>query len=70
MLKQYYTLSHYEDSQLKITSPNLLNNLSDINFKHFMSPYNKCLAKKYYFLVNDTTLPSENLLRFRKTLLK
>ena len=35
-----------------------------------MSPYNKCLAKKYYFLVNDTTLPSENLLRFRKTLLK
>ena len=48
----------------------LLTNFSDINFKHFISAYHKCLAKKYYFLVNDTTLPSENLLRFRKNLLK
>ena len=48
----------------------LLTNFSDINFKHFISAYNKCHTKKYYFLVNDTTLPSENLLRFRKTLLK
>ena len=28
------------------------------------------IYKKYYFLVNDTTLSSDNPLRFRKSLLK
>ena len=32
--------------------------------------YNKCTAKPYSFLDNNTTLPPDNPLRFRKKLLK
>ena len=47
-----------------------LHHSSDIDFKDFIKIYKKCTAEPYYFLVNDTTLPSDNLLRFRKNLLK
>ena len=47
-----------------------LNHSSDINFKDFMKIYKKCTAEPYSFLVNDTDLPSENTLRFRKNLLE
>ena len=47
-----------------------LNHSSDIDFKHFIKIYKKCTAEPYSFLVNDTTLPSDDLLRFRKNLLK
>ena len=43
---------------------------SDIDFKDFMMIYEKCTARPYSFLVNDTTLPSDNPLRFRKNLLE
>ena len=46
-----------------------LNHSSDINFKDFINIYKKCTAKSYSFLVNDTTLPSDHPLRFRKNLL-
>ena len=46
-----------------------LNHSSDIDFKDFMKIYKKCAAKLYSFLVNDTTLPSDDPLRFRKNLL-
>ena len=46
-----------------------LNHSSDIDFKDFMNIYKKCTAKSYSFLVNDTTLPSDDPLRFRKNLL-
>ena len=46
-----------------------LNHSSDIDFKDFMKIYKKCTAKPYYFLVNDTTLPSGDPLSFRKNLL-
>ena len=46
-----------------------LNHSSDIEFKDFMKIYKKCTAKQYSFLVNDTTLPSDDFLRFRKNLL-
>ena len=46
-----------------------LNHSSDIDFKDFMNIYKKCTAKPYSFLVNDTTLPSDYPLRFRKNLL-
>ena len=48
----------------------LINYLSDIDFQDFMNLYKKCTAKPYSFLVIDTTLPSDNCLRFRKNLLK
>ena len=47
-----------------------LNHLSDIDFKYFMKIYKKCTVELYSFLVNDTTLPSDNPLRFRKNLLE
>ena len=47
-----------------------LNHSSDINFKDFMNIYKKCIAEPYSFLLNDTTLPSDDHLRFRKNLLR
>ena len=46
-----------------------LNHSSDIDFKDFMNIYKKCTGEPYSFLVNDTTLPSDVPLRFRKNLL-
>ena len=47
-----------------------LNYLSDIDFKDFIKIYKKYTAEPYSFLVHDTTLPSDDPLRFRKNLLK
>ena len=49
---------------------NSLNQSLDIEFKDFMKIYKKSTVKPHSFLVNDTTLPSENRLRFRKNLLE
>ena len=46
-----------------------LNHSSDIDFKDFIKIYKKCSAESYSFLVNDTTLPSDDPLSFRKNLL-
>ena len=46
-----------------------LNYSSDIDFKNFIRIYKKCIVDPYYFLVNNTTLPSDNLLKLRKSLL-
>ena len=45
------------------------NHSSDIGFKDFMN-LRKCTAKPYCFLVIDTTLASDNSLRFRKNLME
>ena len=42
-----------------------LNHSSDIDFKDFMKIFKKYTAEPYSFLVNDTTLPSGDPLRFR-----
>ena len=47
-----------------------LNHSSDIEFKDFIRVYKKCTTEPYSFLVNDATLASDNLIRFRKNLLK
>ena len=47
-----------------------LNHSSDIEFKDFIKIYKKCTAEPYSFLVNDTTLPSDDPLRFGKDLLE
>ena len=46
------------------------NHSSDISAKDFTNIYRKCTAEPYSFLVNDTTLASDNPLRFRKLFLK
>ena len=45
-----------------------INHSSDISTKDFANIYRKCTSEPYSFFVNDTTLPSNNLLRFRKNL--
>ena len=45
-----------------------INHSSDIDFKDFVKIYKKCTDDPYSFLVNDTTLSSDNPLRFRKNL--
>ena len=44
------------------------NHSSDINTKDFVRIYKKCTDEPYSFLVIDTTLPSDNPLKFRKNL--
>ena len=47
-----------------------LNHSSDIHFKDFIKIYKQFTAEPYSFLVNDTTLASDNPLKFRKNPLK
>ena len=47
-----------------------VNHSSTIDPKSFMKIYRKCTLEPYSSLVNDTTLPSDNPLRFRKNLLE
>ena len=46
-----------------------INHSSDINSKDFITVYKKCTAEAYTFLVNDTTLASDNPLRLEKIFL-
>ena len=46
------------------------NHSSDISTKDFIKIHQKCTAEPYSFLVNDTTLASDNPLRFRKNIFK
>ena len=45
-----------------------LNHSPDIDFKNFMKIYKECTKEPYSFLVNDTTLQSDNPLSFRYNL--
>ena len=45
------------------------NHSSDIDFEDFLKLYKDYTKEPYSFLVNDTTLSSDNPLRFRKNLL-
>ena len=47
-----------------------LNHSSDIDIKDFMKIYKKCTKEPYSFLVDNTTLPSDDSLRFRMNLLR
>ena len=47
-----------------------LNHSSDISTKDFIKIHKKCTAEPDSFLVNDTTLASDNPLRFRKLFLE
>ena len=46
------------------------NHSLDIKSEDFINIYRECTSKPYSFLVIDTTLASDNLLRFRKLFLK
>ena len=38
---------------------------ADIDYKDFLKIYKNCTNKPYSFLTIDTTLPADNLMRFR-----
>ena len=46
------------------------NHSSDIGLYCFIKTQKNCNNQSYYFLVNDTTFPSYDILRFRKYLLQ
>ena len=43
---------------------------SDISTKDITNVYRKCTVERFSFLINDTTLASDNPLRFRKSFLE
>ena len=45
-----------------------INHSSNADSKNFIKIYKKCTAEPYSFLVDDTTLSSNNPLKFRKNL--
>ena len=47
-----------------------INHSSDVSFKNFLKIFKKYVVESYYFLVNDTAVPSDIILRFRKSLLE
>ena len=47
-----------------------LDHSSDVDFKDFIKIYKKYTAEPYSFLVNDSTLPSDNPLTFIKNILE
>ena len=46
-----------------------INHSADIHYKDFMKIYKNCTKESYCFLTIDTTLHSDNPLKFRKNLL-
>ena len=65
-----YAFFYYENSKQNRALANCNKHLSDIDFKDFMIIHKKRTAEKYYFLVNGTTLSSDNSLHFRKHILE
>ena len=59
---------YYEISNRRELQQIAIEHSSYIDFKDFMKIYKKCTAENYSFLVNYTTLSSDNPLRFRKYL--
>ena len=43
-----------------------INHSADFDYKDFIKTYRDCVKEPYSFLTIDTTLPSSNILRFRK----
>ena len=79
----FITQSYFKDVRLNTTYffiskiPNkrelreiAINHSSDISTKDFANIYRESTAEPYSFLVNDTTLASNNSLRFRKNIFK
>ena len=63
----YVVMKIYKKRELqKIPS----NHSTDIDFKDFMKLYKEYTKEPFSFLVNDTTLPSDSLLRYRKNYYK
>ena len=63
--KHFFIMKILNKRELQQTA---LNDSSDFDFKDFMKVYKECTKEPCSFLVNDTTLQSDNPLRFRYNL--
>ena len=43
-----------------------INHSADIDYRDFLRAYRNCTNEHFSFLTIDTTLPTDNLMRFRK----
>ena len=43
-----------------------INHSADIDYKDFLRIYRNCTKDPYSFLTNDTTLPADDPMRFRR----
>ena len=63
----YLIMKIHNERELKNIA---INHSTDINYKDFiMNFYKNCTKKPYSFFTIDTTLPADNLLRFKTNLL-
>ena len=62
----YFIMKIPSKRELQQIAPN---HSSEIEFKNFMKHYKNYTKEPFSFLVNNTTLSSDNPLRFRKNLL-
>ena len=70
-MTEFNTLFCHKNSKQKKLQQTAFNHSSDTNLQGFMNLfylYKKSTVEPYSFLVIDTTLPSDNSLRFRKNL--
>ena len=73
-LKNYIKLNEKHYCIIKIPDKRefqqiVLNHWADNDFQNFMKLLQRLYERTISFLVNDTTLPSDNPLKFRKNLL-
>ena len=64
--KNYLMMKIHNKRELKNIA---INHSSDTDYKDFKKIYKNCTSEPYSFLTIDTTLPANDLLRFRKILL-
>ena len=69
-MTKFYTLCYYENSRQTRASKIAFNQSSDIDFEDFMNLCKKGTAKPYFVSAIDTTLTSDDPLRFRNNLLE
>ena len=67
---KHCTIFHHEDSKQTRASTIAFNHSSDTDSHEFKRLYRRCHVKPYLFLIIDTTLSSDNTLRFCKYLLE
>ena len=63
---QYLIMKIHNKRELQQFS---INHSADNDYKDFMKVYKNCTNEPYYFLTIETTLPANDLLRFRKKFL-
>ena len=67
-MNKLYSLFYYENTKRKRATINYSSDIYFINI--FLKIYKNCTATPYCFKVNNTNLPSDNPLCFRRNLLK